>query len=98
MDDRIFPRYVAANIGDHAEFSCNSGINAPPKWEFNRGFINRYATVKNINQIEIKSVSLNNTGSYVCYGAYGFPLVRFIAAAHLKVFGELIEECDYYLT
>ena len=85
-NENISPRKKIINPGSDLRISCRNTL----QWEFNLGFIKEYAEKINRNVIEISSASLNNSGTYSCFGTYRsrFKVEGFIARSVIHVYGE----------
>ena len=92
-DTRIKPSILNVDINNLAALECFS--SAKTKW-----FANSVTSepISNQNTLEILSVSLKNTGRYYCYGSYDVVGKKnFLAAASIKVYGELFIPTDWHI-
>jgi len=93
--NHVQPSYSEVYIGDKVTFKCLTQIHRKslfPQWFFQQGPIQSIANVKSWNSIIIKSVQMNHSGIYTCYGYYRKHMKdhTFISSATLKVVGKII--------
>ena len=86
----LFPSYKEVNVGSEVTFSCHSLKKwSDATWFFEGGPLPTRCIIVTGNTLTIYPVHANNSGKYVCYGAYEYNKKNVISIAALKVFGKL---------
>jgi len=91
MNERITISKSYAKLKEEVVITCKSERFMPTQWEFNKGYIDGYATKVDPRELIIRRVNQNNAGNYSCFGGYRnfIGSTWFVATTKLKVLGKL---------